>query len=47
MRPASRYCYGVLDDSDRRGLRELVSVDDPWKKIVLVNPLDPAMGFEL
>lgn len=42
-----RIGYGVLDESDQHDLRELISVDDPWCKIVLVNPLNPAMGFEL
>jgi hypothetical protein len=42
-----RIGYGVLDESDRQDLRQLISVADPWSKIVLVNPLNPALGFEL
>ncbi len=42
-----RIGYGVLDEPDRHDLRELISVDDPWSKIVFVSPLNPAMGFEL
>ncbi len=42
-----RIGFGVLDESDRQDLRQLISVSDPWSKIVLVNPLNPALGFEL
>ena len=42
-----RIGYGALDERDRNQLRELVQVDDPWSKIILVNPLDPRNGFEL
>ena len=42
-----RIGYGVLDESDRQELRKLISLDTPWSKIVLVNPLNPAIGFEL
>jgi hypothetical protein len=42
-----RIGYGVLDESDRQDLRSLISVGAPWSRIVLVNPLNPAMGFEL
>ena len=42
-----RIGYGVLDERDRNDLRELVRVEPPWSKIVLVNPLNPSRGFEL
>lgn len=42
-----RIGYGILDDSDQEDLRQLVSVSAPWSRIVLVNPLNPQLGFEL
>ena len=42
-----RIGFGMLDESDRQNIRQLISVGDPWSKIVLVNPLNPALGFEL
>ena len=42
-----RIGYGVLDERDRNQLRELVHVDDLWSKVILVNPLDPFIGFAL
>ncbi len=38
---------GVLDESERRDLRDQVPVCAPWSKIVLVNALDPLTGFAL
>jgi hypothetical protein len=42
-----RIGHGVLDESDRRELRELVQADGDWAKIILVNPLSPVTSFEL
>jgi hypothetical protein len=39
--------YGILDDSDRRDLRELVGLSKLWEKVLLINPLPPHNGFEL
>lgn len=42
-----RIGYGILDAHDQKQLRELVSRDDQWNRIILVNPLKPSVGFEL
>jgi hypothetical protein len=42
-----RIGYGVLDESDRTLLRQLIEPDQGWSKIILVNPLNPSSGFEL
>lgn len=42
-----RIGYGVLDADDQRQLRELVRLDDQWKRIILVNPLKPSDAFDL
>ena len=42
-----RIGYGASDEDDRRQLRELVQRDDQWSRIILVNPLQPTVGFEL
>jgi len=42
-----RIGYGVLHDFDRESLRELLHSDDRWDKVIPVNPLDPARGFEV
>ena len=42
-----RIGYGVLNEDDRNQLRELVQRDDRWNRIILVNPLQPTVGFEL
>lgn len=39
--------YGVLDESDREQLRQLIQIEHQWDKIVLVNPSNPTEGFEL
>jgi hypothetical protein len=41
-----RIGYG-LEGVDREQLRALVQIREPWDKLILVNPLDPARGFEL
>jgi hypothetical protein len=41
-----RIGYG-LEGVDRDQLRALVQISEPWDKVILVNPLDPARGFEL
>lgn len=38
--------YGV-DECDRKLYREQLGVDHNWDKIILVNPLNPRLGFEL
>ena len=42
-----RISYGVLDESDRSLLRQLIQSGQGWSKIILVNPLNPSIGFEL
>jgi hypothetical protein len=42
-----RIAYGGLDENDQADLRKLVRVEAPWSRIILVNPLNPAAGFEL
>jgi hypothetical protein len=42
-----RISYGELNEQDRTHLRELVPVEDPWKRIILVSPLDPTSAFDL
>jgi hypothetical protein len=42
-----RIGYGMLDESDQADLRKLVQVEPPWSRIILVNPENPASGFEL
>jgi len=32
---------------EREQLRALVTVEEPWDRVVLVNPLEPSQGFEL
>jgi len=38
--------YG-LSGSDRGQLRQLVQLDHSWNKIILGNPLDATLGYEL
>jgi len=38
--------YG-LDHDERDGLRDLVTIEEPWDKIVLVNPVNPETALEL
>jgi hypothetical protein len=38
--------YGLAEDEQEQ-LRELVTIDHPWAKVILVNPLSPHRGFEL
>ncbi len=38
--------YGV-DDCDRSLYREQLGVDHNWDKIILINPVNPRLGFEL
>jgi hypothetical protein len=42
-----RISYGALDEDDRSQLREHVQRGDQWNRIILVNPLQPTVGFEL
>lgn len=42
-----RIGYGDWNETDRRRLREFVRLEGGWDKIILVNPLDHASGFEL
>ncbi len=42
-----RIAYGVLDREDQEQLRQLIRRDGRWNKIIMVNPLNPSMGFEL
>lgn len=42
-----RIAYGDLDESERNRLRELVKLDGGWDKIILVNPLNHAIGFDI
>lgn len=42
-----RIGYGDLDEGDRNQLRSLVQLEQPWSKIILVNPLKPSNGFEM
>lgn len=42
-----RIGYASLAASDRDRLRALIQPEEPWSKIILVNPLDPHRGFEL
>jgi hypothetical protein len=42
-----RIGLGELDERDLAHLRELVRVEDPWSRIILVSPLNPSNGFEL
>ena len=42
-----RIGYGDLGERDRQQVRDLVRLEDPWSKIILVNPLHPSSGFEL
>jgi len=42
-----RIGYGALDEDDQADLRKLINVAAPWSRIILVNPLNPASGFEL
>jgi hypothetical protein len=39
--------YGGLDEQDRADLRALIRPQEPWKKVIVVSPLDPRIGFEL
>jgi len=38
--------YGV-DECDRKLYREQLGIDHNWDKIILVNPLNSRLGFEL
>lgn len=42
-----RIGYGTLDERDRNQLRGLVQPEDPWSRIILVNPLEPSSAFDL
>jgi hypothetical protein len=38
--------YGV-DESDRQSFRDRLAVEHDWDKIILLNPLDPRISFEV
>ena len=42
-----RIGHGALEEQDRKQLRRLVQVGDPWSRIILVNPLDASSAFDL
>lgn len=42
-----RIGHGSLEEQDRKQVRGLVRVDDPWSRIILVNPHDPSSAFDL
>ena len=42
-----RIGHGALLEQDRTRVRELIKVEEPWSRIILVNAHDPLIGFDL
>jgi hypothetical protein len=42
-----RISYGDMDAGDREQLRSLLDLPAPWRKIILISPLEPTRAYEL
>jgi hypothetical protein len=39
--------WGLRNESDRELLRQHVASEGPWEKVIVIDPRDPAVAFEI